>query len=151
MDNDPPCSDWLPLLPDPFLTAAPFTFDFLVMLASLIATWFVLVHLAVFGHGAAVPAVISDPLPAYIARHLGPYSPWYAAGEYLAPPSSCELEQANILQRHGARFPTANAGKKYAASVAKLRENATSLSAALQFVRSYTCVSPPLRGPPGAY
>ncbi|TNY19983.1 phytase [Rhodotorula diobovata] len=108
------------------------------MLASLIATWFVLVHLAVFGHGAAVPAVISDPLPAYIARHLGPYSPWYAAGEYLAPPSSCELEQANILQRHGARFPTANAGKKYAASVAKLRENATSLSAALQFVRSYT-------------
>lgn len=45
--------------------------------------------------------------------------------------------QVNILQRHGARFPTSNAGKKISASVAKLKK-AKSLGSALAFVKDYT-------------
>ncbi|KAM0746334.1 phosphoglycerate mutase-like protein [Meredithblackwellia eburnea MCA 4105] len=76
-------------------------------------------------------------LPDYIAQNLGPYSPYYAAGTYPAPPVGCSIDQVNILQRHGARFPTANAGKKIKASIAKLK-TATSFDSSLTFVPSYT-------------
>lgn len=122
----------------------------LVMLPTLAFTVLVALASTLGAHGAAVPATVYNPLPIYISRHLGPYTPWYAVGQYQAPPASCQLEQVSILQRHGARFPTASAGKKYAASVAKLQQNATSLAANLQFVKSYRCValsSSPLASP----
>ncbi|GAA5831386.1 hypothetical protein JCM11251_004006 [Rhodosporidiobolus azoricus] len=75
-------------------------------------------------------------LPAYIAENLGPYSPYRAVGEYPKVPEGCEVTQANILQRHGQRFPTKSAGKRIAASVAKL-QNASSLSPDLAFVKDY--------------
>ncbi|GAA5898806.1 hypothetical protein JCM8208_005401 [Rhodotorula glutinis] len=110
----------------------------LVMLPTLAVTALMALASAHYTRAAAVTATVFDPLPSYISRHLGPYTPWYAVGVYQAPPASCQLEQVSILQRHGARFPTASAGKKYAASVAKLQQNATSLASNLHFVRSYT-------------
>ncbi|GJN89382.1 hypothetical protein Rhopal_002362-T1 [Rhodotorula paludigena] len=83
-------------------------------------------------------AAIKNPLPSYISNNLGPYSPWYPLGSYRAPPSGCKIDQVNILQRHGARFPTANAGKKIQASIAKLQQNATSLTGDLEFVKDFT-------------
>ncbi|GAA5890915.1 hypothetical protein JCM6882_008855 [Rhodosporidiobolus microsporus] len=94
------------------------------------------------GLSSAVPleerasSAVKNVLPAYIAQNLGPYSPYRAVGEYPAVPAGCEITQASILQRHGQRFPTAKAGKRIAASVAKLQK-ATSLSAELAFVKSY--------------
>ncbi|TKA50600.1 hypothetical protein B0A53_06078 [Rhodotorula sp. CCFEE 5036] len=87
-------------------------------------------------------AAAVNPLPDYIGRNLGPYSPYYNVGSYVTPPVSCSIDQAgrhavNILQRHGARFPTSNAGKKISASVSKLK-NAKSLGSSLAFVKDYT-------------
>ncbi|KAI5475903.1 acid phosphatase, phytase [Pseudohyphozyma bogoriensis] len=79
----------------------------------------------------------ASTLPSYIATNLGAYSPYAAAGTYPAPPVGCTIDQVNILQRHGARFPTASAGKKIEASVAKLK-TATSFSTLLDFVPEYT-------------
>ncbi|KWU43068.1 acid phosphatase [Rhodotorula sp. JG-1b] len=87
-------------------------------------------------------AAAVNPLPDSIGRNLGPYSPYYSVGSYVTPPVSCKIDQArrhavNILQRHGARFPTSNAGKKISASVAKLKK-AKSLGSSLAFVKDYT-------------
>ncbi|GAA5851743.1 hypothetical protein JCM9279_004391 [Rhodotorula babjevae] len=110
----------------------------LVMLPTLAVTVLVALASTASTQAAAIPATVVNPLPSYISQHLGPYTPWFPVGDYEAPPASCQLEQVSILQRHGARFPTASAGKKYAASVAKLQQNATSLAGNLQFVKSYT-------------
>ncbi|KAL8277009.1 hypothetical protein RQP46_010543 [Phenoliferia psychrophenolica] len=75
--------------------------------------------------------------PDYIARNLGPYSPYAAAGAYPALPNNCTIVQANILQRHGARFPTSGAGARILASVKKL-QTATSFGSSLSFVPEYT-------------
>ncbi|GAA6015338.1 hypothetical protein JCM10207_008954 [Rhodosporidiobolus poonsookiae] len=79
---------------------------------------------------------VKTALPSYIASNLGPYSPWAAAGTYQDAPAGCTIDMVNILQRHGQRYPTANAGKKISASVAKLQA-ATSLTGDLTFVKNY--------------
>lgn len=115
------------------------------------------------GNPNTVPAV-ANVLPSYIAENLGPYSPYMPAGEYPGIPKGCTLtqvsvawtrrigsagqgpqltrrapvlsSQVNLLQRHGARFPTAKAGGKIAATLAKL-QTATNFSSGLEFARDY--------------
>lgn len=104
-------------------------------------------------------AAAVNPLPGYIGRNLGPYSPYHDVGNYVTPPVLCSIDQTcrhavlrssegssltvrrpgqvNILQRHGARFPTSNAGKKMSASVSKLKK-AKSPASSLAFVKDYT-------------
>lgn len=41
---------------------------------------------------AEVP-LANDPLPIYIGRYVGSESPWFAAGNYTAPPHGCEIDQ----------------------------------------------------------
>ncbi|GAA5989509.1 hypothetical protein JCM10908_000509 [Rhodotorula pacifica] len=86
---------------------------------------------------ASTAAATTNPLPDTIGRNVGPYSPYYNAGTYVAAPVGCVIDQVNILQRHGARYPTSSAGKKIAASVAKLKK-AKSLGSSLAFVSDYT-------------
>ena len=63
-----------------------------------------------------------DPdLPPSIFRHLGQYSPYFAAAEYVSPPSHCSIHQVSILQRHGSRWPTRGAGKVIQQTLDKFR------------------------------
>ncbi|KAI5476256.1 acid phosphatase, phytase [Pseudohyphozyma bogoriensis] len=79
----------------------------------------------------------ASTLPSYIANSLGPYSPYAAQRTYPSPPVGCTIDQVNILQRHGARYPTASAGKRIAASVTKLK-SATSFGSSVAFAQNYT-------------
>ncbi|KDQ63958.1 hypothetical protein JAAARDRAFT_27630 [Jaapia argillacea MUCL 33604] len=56
-----------------------------------------------------------------IQRRWAQYSPWYAVAEYQRPPQGCTINQVNILQRHGARYPTSGAGKDIQSALQKLK------------------------------
>ncbi|GAA5874128.1 hypothetical protein JCM8547_008381 [Rhodosporidiobolus lusitaniae] len=114
------------------------TFLPLLLLLTMVASSLALL-VALASLSSAAPVLeerAANVLPDFIANNLGPYSPYHANGVYQAVPSGCSLTQVNILQRHGQRFPTANAGKKIKASVAKLQK-ATSFSSDLSFVTDY--------------
>ncbi|KAH9947202.1 histidine phosphatase superfamily [Amylocystis lapponica] len=66
------------------------------------------------------------------------YSPYVPLANYTAPPASCEITQVNILQRHGARYPTGSSGKLIKASVKKLAAATESTSSQLAFLQDYT-------------
>ncbi|KAK1222932.1 hypothetical protein PQX77_014209 [Marasmius sp. AFHP31] len=48
------------------------------------------------------------------------YSPFFPVERYTGPPHGCEITQANILQRHGARYPTTGAAMMIVSAVSKL-------------------------------
>ncbi|KIJ57313.1 hypothetical protein M422DRAFT_149384 [Sphaerobolus stellatus SS14] len=76
-------------------------------------------------------------LPDSITHSWAEYSPDFSIEPYESP-LGCAVTQVNILQRHGARFPTSGAGATIMATVAKL-QNAQSFNApGLQFIRNYT-------------
>ena len=62
-------------------------------------------------------------LPLSIARNLGPYTPWFSMtdGHYQVP-RDCRVDQVHILQRHGARYPTLDAGFRIRTAIDKLRK-----------------------------
>ncbi|KZT06538.1 phosphoglycerate mutase-like protein [Laetiporus sulphureus 93-53] len=49
------------------------------------------------------------------------YTPYYAVEAYAAPPDECEITQVNILQRHGARYPTKSSTKAIETALAKVQ------------------------------
>ncbi|TFY79022.1 hypothetical protein EWM64_g4994 [Hericium alpestre] len=59
-------------------------------------------------------------LPKSLMRRWGQYAPWIPAQAYKALPEGCVVSQVNLLQRHGARYPTEGSGKLYKAAVDKL-------------------------------
>ncbi|KAF8523950.1 phosphoglycerate mutase-like protein, partial [Hysterangium stoloniferum] len=75
-------------------------------------------------------------LPASTLHSLAQYSPAFPLGAYK-PAKGCSLTQVNILQRHGARFPTSSAGARIQSAVAKLQNATTIVAANLQFVKTY--------------
>ncbi|EMD39464.1 hypothetical protein CERSUDRAFT_45367 [Gelatoporia subvermispora B] len=68
----------------------------------------------------------------------GQYSPWHPAGAYLPPPKGCSITQANILQRHGARFPNDDDGIEYRASVKRLTSAHKFVDSRLDFLQDYS-------------
>ncbi|KAG1807290.1 histidine phosphatase superfamily [Suillus subaureus] len=70
-------------------------------------------------------------------RFWGPYSPYYSVEEYQPPPNGCSITQVNILQRHGARYPTSGASKEIQASLQKLLNASKYTDMKLEFLRSY--------------
>ncbi|KAH9854921.1 phytase [Lenzites betulinus] len=66
------------------------------------------------------------------------YSPYFAAAEYQKPPASCKITQVNIIQRHGARFPTSGASKRILAALGKLQKADNFTDPLLDFVEDYT-------------
>ncbi|KAI0774716.1 phytase [Trametes elegans] len=66
------------------------------------------------------------------------YSPYFAAEIYQAPPDSCKINQVNIVQRHGARFPTDGAAKRIQTAVDKLKAAEEYTDPLLAFVKNYT-------------
>ncbi|ORY51218.1 phytase [Leucosporidium creatinivorum] len=70
--------------------------------------------------GSAVAAPHQTKLAAW-ETNSGTYSPYVPAASYPTVPDSCKITQVNILQRHGARYPTSGASKTLEATLAKLQ------------------------------
>ncbi|EIW81503.1 acid phosphatase [Coniophora puteana RWD-64-598 SS2] len=68
-----------------------------------------------------VPTAPNIDVPFSITQYWGAYSPYYNAGNYTAPPEGCTVTQVNLLERHGARYPTSGAGPLIQASAEKLK------------------------------
>ncbi|PCH40718.1 phytase [Wolfiporia cocos MD-104 SS10] len=66
------------------------------------------------------------------------YTPYFAVEPYSAPPSGCQITQVNILQRHGARYPTKSSHKAIKAALKKLQGVSQITSPDLQFVTNFT-------------
>ncbi|THG97873.1 hypothetical protein EW026_g4210 [Hermanssonia centrifuga] len=83
--------------------------------------------------------LIRDALVLYLAekiqRQWGQYSPYFPAGKYIPPPSSCSITQVNILQRHGARYP--NGDDDYDVAVKHLLAADEFRDSNLYFLRDY--------------
>ena len=92
-----------------------------------------------------------------VEHHWAQYSPYFDAGDYKYTPRDCAISQVNIvrpshlhpflrhfnqellqLQRHGARYPTSSAGKKYQAAIEKLQSANFSSDPRLAFLQNYT-------------
>ncbi|KAJ7581514.1 acid phosphatase [Mycena floridula] len=56
-----------------------------------------------------------------IQKSWAQYSPYFSVTPYQSPPDGCEITQVNIIQRHGARFPTSGSGARIQAALAKLQ------------------------------
>ncbi|KAJ4470090.1 phytase [Lentinula aciculospora] len=76
--------------------------------------------------------------PYILQESWGPYTPYFPVDRYQGPPKGCVVTQVNILQRHGARFPTAGPSQMMASAVAKLQQARTYHNTSLDFIRNYT-------------
>ncbi|KAF8581012.1 phosphoglycerate mutase-like protein [Ramaria rubella] len=75
-------------------------------------------------------------LPKSVVHSWAEYSPVFPLEAYKRP-VECEITQVNILQRHGARFPTSGAGTRIVAAVAQLQNASEIYDPRLDFVKSY--------------
>ncbi|KAF8076950.1 phytase [Lyophyllum atratum] len=66
------------------------------------------------------------------------YSPYFPVEVYPSPPDHCQVTQANIIQRHGARYPTSGAGANIVAAVNKLLAAEEYTEEHLDFLKNYT-------------
>ncbi|KAF7597271.1 hypothetical protein BBP40_008113 [Aspergillus hancockii] len=74
--------------------------------------------------------------------HLwGQYSPFFSVEEESPlreeVPDHCQVTFAQVLSRHGARYPTADKSEKYAKLIKAVQRNATSFSGRYAFLKSY--------------
>ncbi|ODM23323.1 3-phytase A [Aspergillus cristatus] len=74
--------------------------------------------------------------------HLwGQYSPYFAvesqSGLSGDVPSECQITFANLLSRHGARYPTASKSYKYSSLIKDIQKNATSFPDKYAFLETY--------------
>ncbi|CCL99752.1 uncharacterized protein FIBRA_01774 [Fibroporia radiculosa] len=67
----------------------------------------------------------------------GPYAPYYPVGEYVPPPLECKINQVNILQRHGARYPALLDVPVYRNAVEKLTSAKKFKGANMHFLKDY--------------
>ncbi|KAE8152594.1 histidine phosphatase superfamily [Aspergillus avenaceus] len=75
--------------------------------------------------------------------HLwGQYSPYFSVDDQSASlsetiPDQCQITFAQVLSRHGARYPTEKKSKKYAKLIKDIQRNATSFPGKFAFLKSY--------------
>ncbi|THH31094.1 hypothetical protein EUX98_g3091 [Antrodiella citrinella] len=102
----------------------------------------ILVALVYSAFGASMNAVkpITPTLnvPKEIQLDWSEYSPYFPLDEYRDVPGGCEIDQVNILQRHGARFPTTGANTNIKAALAKLLAVRHYTDPQLDFLRNFT-------------
>lgn len=94
-------------------------------------------HKAKINQVAAFPNV----LPIHIATNLGKYSPYQAQGTYPSLPRQCQLEQAHILERHGARSSTVKNSGSIAKAVAAVQK-AKAFAQEVAFAQNYMYALP---------
>ncbi|KAJ7112415.1 acid phosphatase [Mycena crocata] len=72
-----------------------------------------------------------------VRKSWGAYSPFYSVEEYIPPPVGCNITQVNILQRHGARFPTIGAALFIVSAVWKLKSVDAYTHPSMEFLSSF--------------
>ncbi|KAI9458279.1 phytase [Russula earlei] len=77
-------------------------------------------------------------IPRSVIENWAQYSPYIPAGRYVPLPPGCIINQVNVLQRHGSRFPTTNAGKEIKATVKRLKRVKHYKEDYLKFLKDYT-------------
>ncbi|KAF9445834.1 phosphoglycerate mutase-like protein [Macrolepiota fuliginosa MF-IS2] len=65
------------------------------------------------------------------------YSPYSSVGAYKPPPEDCQVTQVNILQRHGARYPTFGLSIQIAQALLRLQSADSYLDERLKFITDY--------------
>lgn len=75
--------------------------------------------------------------PEAFQRTWAAYSPYYPAARYTSPPDNCIITQVNLLQRHGARYPTGGQTTRIQAPLEKLRAVRTYANASFDFLRYF--------------
>ncbi|KAI0941112.1 hypothetical protein AcV7_002758 [Taiwanofungus camphoratus] len=66
------------------------------------------------------------------------YTPYYPLDDYVPPPQDCEIVQVNILQRHGARYPTKSASKAIKKALKKLQGARNFTDPQMYFLHNFT-------------
>ncbi|KAI0941128.1 hypothetical protein AcV7_002773 [Taiwanofungus camphoratus] len=66
------------------------------------------------------------------------YTPYYPLDDYVPPPQHCEIVQVNILQRHGARYPTKSASKAVKKALKKLQGAKKFTDPQMYFLHNFT-------------
>ncbi|RAH74148.1 histidine phosphatase family protein [Aspergillus aculeatinus CBS 121060] len=75
-----------------------------------------------------------------ISHLWGQYSPYFSVEEESvspAIPEGCHVTFAQVISRHGARYPTASKSAKYAKVIAKIQAGATSYKGDYAFLETY--------------
>ncbi|KZV99460.1 acid phosphatase [Exidia glandulosa HHB12029] len=70
------------------------------------------------------------------AKSWGAYSPSFPRAEYTVP-RMCKVTMANILERHGARFPTSGATTRIKSAVAKMQAVPAWTNEEFDFIKSF--------------
>ncbi|KAI0089102.1 phytase [Irpex rosettiformis] len=81
--------------------------------------------------------VLDRLFPASQRRTWAQYAPYAPVAEARGPPEGCTVSQVNILQRHGARFPTAGAAARILAALSKIQSATSFNDPNLEFLRNY--------------
>ncbi|KAJ7153117.1 acid phosphatase [Mycena crocata] len=94
--------------------------------------WFCLL-LSSCSTSSAVAPGIQD-----VTKLWGAYSPFFTAGTYPALPAGCSIDQVNLIQRHGARFPTSGASTNIISGITKLQSIQNFTDSRLDFLKNFT-------------
>ncbi|EKM60000.1 uncharacterized protein PHACADRAFT_87656 [Phanerochaete carnosa HHB-10118-sp] len=86
---------------------------------------------------AFMPIAPVFPIPENEQLNWSQYSPYFPLAEYELPPVGCQINQVNILQRHGARFPTSGASQLIVAALAKIQSVQSFEDPSLQFLETF--------------
>ncbi|KAK1778575.1 histidine phosphatase superfamily [Copromyces sp. CBS 386.78] len=72
----------------------------------------------------------------------GQYSPFFSVPSEISPsvPDGCRLTFAQVLSRHGARFPTAGKAAAISAVLTKIKTSATWYAPDFEFIKNYNYV-----------
>ncbi|KAI0684185.1 phytase [Cytidiella melzeri] len=81
--------------------------------------------------------ILDSLVPETQRRSWAQYAPYYSTAEYELPPAGCEVTQVNIIQRHGARFPTAGASERILTALNKIQSVTAFTSSRLDFLKTY--------------
>ncbi|TFK51816.1 acid phosphatase [Heliocybe sulcata] len=73
-----------------------------------------------------------------ITKHWAQYTPYVTAGEYVRPPKHCKVTQVNLLQRHGARYPSSDDPVEMEAAIFKLQAADEIKDKKLEFIREHS-------------
>ncbi|KAJ1307057.1 hypothetical protein OPQ81_008036 [Rhizoctonia solani] len=86
-----------------------------------------------------LPVMPSYQLDSKIAHYLGPYGPRYTVPSKISSgvPKGCNVTMINILQRHGARYPTKGTGAEIDTALAKLRGVMNITDSSLKFISTF--------------
>jgi 3-phytase len=78
---------------------------------------------------------------ASVSHHWGMYSPYFSLASESSlsgdVPAGCQITFAQVLSRHGARYPTESKSSEYARLVSAIQAHASSFTGKYEFLRSY--------------